>query len=163
LTSGKVFRQNDAAAFPAPKKTFLKKMLVPKKLKYRKVHRGRGTLRGIANNGYEIAFGSFGLKAVGRGEITSRQIESARRAINRYLKRAGKLWIRIFPHKPVTTKAAEVPMGSGKGSVEFYVFPTVPGKILFELEGVSEEMAREAFRLAMHKLPLKTKFVKREF
>ena len=111
----------------------------------------------------EISFGSFALKAVGRGELTSRQIEAARKAINRHLKRVGKLWIRIFPHKPVTRKAAEVPMGSGKGSVEFYVFPTVPGKILFELEGVPEDLAREAFRLATHKLPLKTKFVKREF
>lgn len=138
-------------------------MLVPKKLKHRKVHRGRGTLRGVAQTGFEIAFGDFGLKAVGRGELTSRQIESARRAINRYLKRAGKVWIRIFPHKPVTQKAAEVPMGSGKGSVEFYVFPCLPGKVLFEISGVSEEMAREAFRLAMHKLPIKTKFVKREF
>jgi len=138
-------------------------MLTPKKQKYRKMHRGRGCLRGIAQNGHTIAFGSFGLKAIGRGELTSRQIESARRAINRYLNRAGKLWIRIFPHKPVTRKAAEVPMGSGKGSVEFFVSPTVPGKIIFELEGVSEEMAREAFRLAKHKLPLKTKFIMKEF
>lgn len=138
-------------------------MLIPKKLKYRKVHRGRGTLKGIAQKGYELAFGSFGLKAISRGEITSRQIEAARRAINRYVKRTGKVWIRVFPHKPVTRKAAEVPMGSGKGSVEFYVFPTVPGKILFEMEGVTEETAREAFRLAAHKLPIKTKFIKREF
>jgi len=138
-------------------------MLTPKKLKYRKVHRGRGSLRGIAQNGHELAFGAYGLKAMDRGEITSRQIESARRAINRYLKRAGKVWIRIFPHKPVTRKAAEVPMGSGKGSVEFYVFPTLPGKVLFEIEGVPEEMAREAFRLASYKLPLKTKFITKEF
>ncbi len=138
-------------------------MLTPKKLKYRKVHRGRGTLRGVANNGHTIAFGTFGLKAMSRGEITSRQIEAARRAINRYLNRAGKVWIRIFPHKPVTRKAAEVPMGSGKGSVEFYVFPTLPGKILFEIAGVEEKDAREAFRLAMHKLPIKTKFVSKEF
>ena len=138
-------------------------MLTPKKLKYRKVHRGRGTLRGVAQSGHTLAFGSFGLKAIDRGEITSRQIEAARRAINRYLKRQGKLWIRIFPHKPVTEKAAEVPMGSGKGSVEFYVFPTVPGKVLFELEGVGETVAREAFRLASHKLPLKTKFITKEF
>ncbi len=138
-------------------------MLTPKKLKYRKVHRGRGCLRGLAQTGHTLAFGSFGLKAIDRGELTSRQIESARRAINRYLKRQGKLWIRIFPHKPVTQKAAEVPMGSGKGSVEFYVFPTLPGKVLFELEGIDEVVAREAFRLASHKLPLKTKFVSKEF
>jgi large subunit ribosomal protein L16 len=138
-------------------------MLTPKKVKYRKVFRGRGTLKGIAQNGHELAFGSYGLKAIGRGEITSRQIEAARRAINRYVKRSGKLWIRIFPHKPVTQKAAEVPMGSGKGSVEFYVFPTVPGKMLFEIEGVTEPVAREAFRLASHKLSLKTKFVKNEY
>ncbi len=138
-------------------------MLTPKKLKYRKVHRGRGTLRGIAQNGHEIAFGSYGLKAISRGELTSRQIEAARRAINRYVNRAGKVWIRIFPHKPVTQKAAEVPMGSGKGTVEYYVFPTLPGKILFEMEGVPEEIAREAFRLASHKLPVKTKFVIKEF
>jgi large subunit ribosomal protein L16 len=138
-------------------------MLTPKKVKYRKVHRGRGTLKGLAQNGHELAFGSYGLKAIDRGEITSRQIEAARRAINRYLKRVGKVWIRIFPHKPVTQKAAEVPMGSGKGTVEFYVFPTVPGKVLFEIEGVSEQMAREAFRLASYKLPLKTKFITKEF
>lgn len=138
-------------------------MLIPKKLKYRKVHRGRGKLRGIAQNGHELAFGSYGLKAIDRGEITSRQIEAARRAINRYVKRTGKLWIRIFPHIPVTQKAAEVPMGSGKGSVEYYAFPTLPGKVIFEMEGVSELIAREAFRLASHKLPLKTKFVKKEF
>lgn len=138
-------------------------MLTPKKLKYRKVHRGRGCLRGLAQNGHTLAFGSYGLKAMDRGEITSRQIEAARRAVNRYLKRQGKLWIRIFPHKPVTQKAAEVPMGSGKGSVEFYAFPTLPGKILFELEGIEETVAREAFRLASYKLPLKTKFIIREF
>lgn len=138
-------------------------MLTPKKSKYRKVHRDRGGLSGIAQSGYELAFGSFGLKATDRSEVTSRQIESARRAINRFLKRQGKLWIRIFPHKPVTRKAAEVPMGSGKGSVEFYVSPVVPGKVLFELEGVTEEIAREAFRLASYKLPLSTKFVSKEF
>lgn len=138
-------------------------MLTPKKVKYRKVHRGRGTLKGLAQNGHQLSFGSYGLKAIDRGEITSRQIEAARRAINRYLKRMGKVWIRIFPHKPVTQKAAEVPMGSGKGTVEFYVFPTVPGKVLFEIEGVSEQMAREAFRLASYKLPLKTKFIAKEF
>lgn len=138
-------------------------MLMPKKMKYRKVHRKRGCLRGIAQNGHTLAFGTYGLKAIGRGEITSRQIEAARRAINRYVKRVGKVWIRIFPHKPVTQKAAEVPMGSGKGSVEYYVFPTLPGKVLFEMEGVSEEVAREALRLASHKLPLKTKFIMKEF
>lgn len=134
-------------------------MLTPKKTKYRKMHRARGGLAGVASSGTQIAFGLYGLKAVGRGEITSRQIESARRAINRYIKRGGKVWIRVFPHKPITQKAAEVPMGSGKGSVEYYVMPILPGKILFEMEGVDEQTAREALRLAAHKLSVETKFV----
>ena len=136
-------------------------MLIPKRTKYRKVHRGRGKLKGNATSGFELAFGTFGLKAMTRGEITSRQIEAARRAMTRYVKRTGKVWIRIFPHKAITRKAAEVPMGSGKGSVEFYVFATKPGKILFEMEGVDEATAREALRLAAHKLPLKCKFVQK--
>lgn len=137
-------------------------MLTPKRTKYRKQFRGRGGLAGNATSGHTLAFGSYGLKAITRGELTSRQIESARRAMTRFMQRRGNVWIRIFPHKPVTKKAAEVPMGSGKGSVDHYVFPTKPGKVLFELEGVNEEVAREALRLAAHKLPLKTKFVTRE-
>lgn len=137
-------------------------MLLPKKQKYRKHHKQRGCLAGNATSGTQIAFGTYGLKATGRGEITSRQIESARRAINRYIKRGGKVWIRVFPHKPITQKAAEVPMGSGKGSVEYYVFPVHPGRILFEIGGVSEEAAREAMRLASHKLSVKTRFATRE-
>jgi large subunit ribosomal protein L16 len=137
-------------------------MLQPKKMKHRKAQRKR-KLRGLAQRGHELAFGSFGLKAVTRGEISGRQIESGRRAINRYVKRVGKLWIRTFPHTPITRKPAEVPMGSGKGSVEFYVDRIRPGKILYEMEGVSEEMAREAFRLASHKLSVKTKFIMKEF
>ena len=137
-------------------------MLIPKKLKRRKVHRGRGGLAGKAQKGTNLSFGSFGLKAVSPGELTSRQIEAARRSISRFLKRAGKLWIRVFPHKPITRKAAETPMGSGKGSVEFYVFPTKAGKVIFEVEGVSEADAREAMRRAGHKLPMKTRFVTRE-
>lgn len=134
-------------------------MLQPKKVKYRKQHRGRGTLKGSAQVGNAVSFGTYGLKADTRGEITSRQIESARRAMTRYVKRGGKIWIRVFPHKPVTRKAAEVPMGSGKGSVEFYVTPIKPGRVLFEMEGVDESVAREAFKLAGYKLPVKTKFV----
>jgi len=138
-------------------------MLVPKKSKYRKAHRSRGGLSGVAQNGSKVSFGRFGMKAASRGEVTSRQIESARRTITRFLKRAGKLWIRIFPHRPITKKAAEVPMGSGKGSVEFYVFPTLPGKIIFEIDGVSEEMAKKAFKLAGYKLSIQTKFIVRDF
>lgn len=139
-------------------------MLVPKKRKYNKTHRGRGRgLKGIANVGFLVVFGEFGMKATTRGEIDSRQIESARRVINRHLKRTGKVWIRVFPHKPITRKAAEVPMGSGKGSVEFYVVPVLPGAILFEIGGCSEELAREAIELASHKLSVKTKFYKNDF
>jgi len=134
-------------------------MLTPKKTKYRKWHRARGQLAGVATSGCTIAFGAYGLKAVTRGEVSARQIEAARRAINREIKRGGKVWIRIFPHKPITRKAAEVPMGSGKGSVEFYVTPVHPGKILFEMGGVREEDAREALRLASYKLGVKTKFI----
>jgi len=134
-------------------------MLLPKRTKYRKQHRRRGCLAGLASTGTRIAFGAFGLKATSRGELTSRQLEAARRAISRAMKRGGKTWIRVFPHKAVTQKAAEVPMGSGKGSVEHYVVPVKPGVVIFELDGVGEEMAREALRLASHKLGLKTRFV----
>ncbi len=134
-------------------------MLFPKKTKYRKWHRNRGSLKGVATRGSRVAFGAYGLKLIQKGEITSRQIEAARRAIQRYLKRGGKLWIRVFPHKPITQKAAEVPMGSGKGSVEYYVAALKPGTVMFELEGVTEDQAREAFTLASHKLPAKTRFV----
>ena len=134
-------------------------MLVPKKQKHRKHFRRRSSLVGVASNGHKIAFGEIGLKAVTAGEITSRQIEAARRAITRYIKRGGKVWIIIFPHKPVTRKGAEVPMGSGKGTPEFYIFPTLPGKVLFELSGVAEDVAREALRLGASKLPVKCKVV----
>ena len=134
-------------------------MLFPKRTKYRKQQRNRGSLKGVATSGATIAFGEFGLKTTERIELTSRQIEAARRTITRYLKRGGKLWIRIFPHKPITQKAAEVPMGAGKGSVEYYVAALKPGAMLFELEGVTELQAREAFKLASYKLPMATKFV----
>ena len=136
-------------------------MLQPKKQKYRKSHRLRGSLRGKSQTGNMVSFGMFGLKAQAAGELTSRQIEAARRAMTRYIKRGGKIWIRIFPHTPVSRKPAEVPMGSGKGGVEFYVSHVKPGRILFEMEGVEEDIAREAFRLADSKLPIKTKFVPR--
>lgn len=136
-------------------------MLVPKKQKYRKLHRGRGWSKGKSKKGNTVAFGSIGLKAVGAGEITSRQIEAARRAMTRSVKRGGKIWIRIFPHTPITRKASEVPMGSGKGSVEFYVSRVKRGKILFEMDGIPEDLAREALQLADSKLPIKTKIVLR--
>ena len=135
-------------------------MLLPKKRKYRKAHRGR--LKGKAMRGNTISFGTYGMKAMTGGYLTSRQIEAARRAITRQVKRGGKIWIRIFPDKPYTKKAAEVPMGSGKGNVELYRAPIRPGRILMEITGVSEELAREAFRLAGNKLPVKTKFVSSE-
>ena len=134
-------------------------MLLPKKQKYRKSFRLRGSFKGKAQKGFKIAFGSYGLKAQSTAELTSRQIEAARRAMTRYIKRGGKIWIRIFPHKPITQKAAEVPMGSGKGNVEKYVSLVKPGTIIFEMEGVEEPIAREAMRIASHKLPCKTKFV----
>ncbi len=136
-------------------------MLQPKKQKYRKIHRGRGQMKGKSHVGNAVSFGTFGLKAQAGGELTSRQIEAARRAMTRYIKRGGKIWIRIFPHTPITRKPAEVPMGSGKGSVEFFVSRVRPGRILFEMDGVPEDIAREAFRLADSKLPVKTKFVTR--
>lgn len=136
-------------------------MLQPKKQKYRKLHRDRGGMSGKSQVGNQVSFGMYGLKAQTAGELTSRQIEAARRAMTRYIKRGGKIWIRIFPHTPITRKSAEVPMGSGKGSVEFYVSRVKPGRILFEMEGVDEVVAREAFRLADSKLGIKTKFVTR--
>ena len=134
-------------------------MLYPKKTKFRKVQRGR--TKGIARRGVEIAFGDYALKAMEAKWISSRQIEAARRAIIRYLRKGGKLWIRIFPDKPITSKGIEVPMGGGKGSVEFYVYPIKPGRIIFELAGIDESIAKEAFRKATDKLPIKTKFIKR--
>lgn len=132
-------------------------MLQPKKTKYRKTHRGR--LKGSAIRGSDISFGEFALKATTRGYITSRQIESARRAMVRYVKRGGKIWIRIFPDKAYTAKPLEVPMGWGKWSVEMYRAPVKPGRVLFEMTGVSPEVAREAFTLASYKLPVKTKII----
>lgn len=134
-------------------------MLMPKRVKHRKVQ--RGNMRGKATRGNFIAYGDFAIQATEPGWITSNQIESARIAINRYVKRGGKLWIKIFPDKPVTEKPAETRMGSGKGSPEFWVAVVKPGRVLFELSGVSEEVAREAMRLASHKLPVSTKFVTR--
>lgn len=131
---------------------------MPKKVKYRKWHKGRS--KGIDNRAVELTFGTFGLKSLGSKWLTSRQIEAARRVIIRYLKKGGKLWLRIFPDKPVTKKGTEVPMGGGKGSVDHYVFPIRPGRIIFELEGIPEEQAKEALEKAAAKLPLKTKFVK---
>ncbi|HJV47038.1 MAG TPA: 50S ribosomal protein L16 [Bacillota bacterium] len=135
-------------------------MLIPKRVKHRKQHRGRMT--GEAKGGQTVAFGEYGLQALEPAWITNRQIESARIAMTRYMKRGGKVWIKIFPDKPVTQKPLEVRMGSGKGSPEHWVAVVKPGKIMFELAGVPEEVAREALRLAMHKLPIKCKFVKRE-
>lgn len=134
-------------------------ILMPKKVKHRKWR--KRSPKGIETRSTELAFGSYGLKSMGTKWITSRQIEAARRAIIRYLRKGGKLWIRIFPDKPVTKKGTEVPMGGGKGSVDHYVFPIRPGRIIFELEGISEEKAKEAFRKASDKLPIKTKFIKR--
>ena len=134
-------------------------MLMPKRMKHRKVQRGRR--KGAAKGGTNIDFGEYGLKALADAWITSRQIEAARIALTRKVKRGGKIWIRIFPDKPITKKSAEVRMGKGKGAPEIWVAVVKPGRILFELEGVPEELAREAIRLAGHKLPIKTKFVKR--
>src|SRR5512137_3212266 len=136
-------------------------MLMPKRVKYRKQHRGRRT--GMATRGNEIHFGDFGLQALGPAWLNSRQIEAARRAIVHYLKRGGKLWIRVFPDHPVTKRPAETRMGGGKGAVEFWAAVVRPGLILFEVAGVTEEEARAAMRLASHKLPIPTQFVRREF
>lgn len=134
-------------------------MLMPKRMKYRKQFRGR--MKGRAHRGASVQFGEYGLQALEPAWITSRQIEAARRAMVRYIRRRGKIWIRIFPDKPITQKAAETRMGKGKGSVEFYVAVVKPGRILFEMGGTDESVAREALRLASHKLPIRTKFVKR--
>ncbi len=134
-------------------------MLQPKRTKFRKMHKGRN--RGLAERGSKVSFGEFGLKATSRGRITSRQIEAARRTITRTVKRGGKLYIRVFPDKPITKKPLEVRMGKGKGSVEYWVAQVQPGSMLYEIEGVSEEMAREAFKLAAAKLPVATTFTKR--
>ncbi len=134
-------------------------MLMPKRVKYRKTHRGR--MRGQAWRGSSIAFGEYALQAQEPCWMSSRQIEAARRAVMRYIRRGGKLWIRVFPDKPVTKRAAETRMGSGKGAVDHYVAVVKPGRIIFELAGVDEETAREAMRLASHKLPIRTKFVVR--
>ena len=134
-------------------------MLQPARTKYRKMQKGRN--RGAATSGTLVSFGDYGLKALATGQLTSRQIEAARRAIVRSIKRGGKIWIRVFPDKPVSKKPAEVRMGSGKGNPEFWCFEVKPGKVLYEMEGVSEEAAREAFRLGAAKLPVKTRFVTR--
>ena len=135
-------------------------MLMPKRVKYRKVHRGRR--RGVASRGNQVSFGDYGLQALGPAWLSSRQIEAARRAIVRYLRRGGKLWIRVFPDHPVTARAAETRMGGGKGSVEFWAAVVRPGLMLFEVAGVDETEAREAMRLASQKLPIPTQFVRRE-
>ena len=135
-------------------------MLQPARRKFRKEHKGRN--RGVASTGNKVSFGEFGLKAVGRGRITARQIEAARRVMTRHIKRGGRIWIRSFPDKPISKKPAEVRMGKGKGSVEFYVAEIQPGKMLYEMDGVSETLAREAFRLAAAKLPLLTTFASRQ-
>lgn len=133
-------------------------MLLPKKLKHRKSF--KGTYAGPATRGIDLEFGDFGLKATERAWLSSRQIESSRRAMTRYIKRGGKIWIRVFPHKPITSKPAEVGMGGGKGSLDHFVAVVKPGTVLFEMAGVEESIASEAMRLASHKLPIKTKFIK---
>ncbi|MDX2476874.1 MAG: 50S ribosomal protein L16 [Gammaproteobacteria bacterium] len=135
-------------------------MLQPKRTKFRKMHKGRN--RGLASRGNKVSFGEYGLKTVERGRITARQIESARRALTRHIKRGGRVWIRVFPDKPISKKPLEVRMGKGKGNPEYWVSLVKPGHVLYEMEGVSEEVAREAFRLAGAKLPVKTVFVSRQ-
>jgi large subunit ribosomal protein L16 len=135
-------------------------MLMPKRTKYRRVHRGR--MRGAAKGGTRVTFGDYGLQATDAGWVTARQIEAARIAMTRKIKRGGKVWINLFPDKPITEKPAETRMGSGKGTPEFWVAVVKPGRVMFEMSGVDEELAKEAMRLAGHKLPVRTKFVKRE-
>ena len=135
-------------------------MLQPKRTKFRKQQKGRN--RGLAHRGSSVSFGEYGLKATERGQITARQIEAARRAITRYIKRGGKIWIRVFPDKPITKKPLEVRQGKGKGGVQYWVCQVQPGRMLYEMEGVSEQVAREAFRLAAAKLPFATTFVTRQ-
>lgn len=134
-------------------------MLTPRKVKYKKRFKGRS--KGVATRGTELAFGSYGLKSLEARWITARQIEAARRAIIRHLRKGGKLWIRVFPDKPITSKGTEFSMGGGKGSVSHYAYPIKPGRIIFELEGIKEEVAIKALRVASDKLPVKTKFIKR--
>lgn len=134
-------------------------MLQPKRTKFRKQHKGRN--RGLAQSGNKVSFGEYGLKAADRGRITARQIEAARRAMTRHIKRGGKIWIRVFPDTPITKKPIEVRMGKGKGNVEYWVAKVQPGKVLYEMEGVTEDIAREAFALAAAKLPIRTTFVER--
>ena len=136
-------------------------MLVPKKVKHRKWQRGRAKARNVETRGLRLAYGSYGLKALTRGWINSRQIEAARRTISNYIKREGKVWIRIFPDKPITQHPPEVTMGGGKGNVEYYVFPVRPGRVLFEMDGVSKEVAEEALRLAGFKLPVRTRIIEK--
>jgi large subunit ribosomal protein L16 len=135
-------------------------MLQPAKLKFRKQHKGRNV--GIATRGTKVNFGEFGLKATARGRLTARQIEAARRAMTRHIKRGGRVWIRVFPDKPISKKPAEVRMGNGKGNPEYFVAEIQPGKVLYEMDGVAEDVAREAFRLAAAKLPISTMFVTRQ-
>lgn len=135
-------------------------MLQPKRTKFRKMHKGRN--RGLAQAGNSVSFGEFGLKATGRGRLTARQIEAARRTISRHVKRGGKLWIRVFPDKPISKKPLEVRMGKGKGAVEYWVALVQPGLVLYEIQGVNEELARQAFQLAAAKLPVQTTFVRRQ-
>ena len=135
-------------------------MLQPKRTKFRKQMKGRN--RGLAHRGSTVSFGQYGLKATERGRLTARQIEAARRAMTRHIKRGGKIWIRVFPDKPITTKPLEVRQGKGKGNVDYWVCQIQPGRVLYEMEGVNEEIAREAFRLAARKLPFATKFVSRQ-
>lgn len=137
-------------------------MLEPRKLKHRKVHRGRSDLKGIATRGNKVSFGTYGLKSIESGELTPRQIEAARRVMTRYTKKGGKIWINIFPHKPVSKKAQEVPMGSGKGTLDHYVAAIKPGRVLFEMDGIPADSAKEAMILASHKLPVKCKFINTE-
>ncbi len=134
-------------------------MLQPKRTKYRKQHKGRN--RGLATSGNRVSFGDYGLRAVGRGRLTARQLEAARRAITRHVKRGAKIWIRVFPDKPITKKPLEVRQGKGKGNVEYWVAQVQPGRMLYEMQGVEEPLAREAFRLAAAKLPIKTAFASR--
>jgi large subunit ribosomal protein L16 len=135
-------------------------MLQPKRTKFRKQFKGRNT--GLAHRGSSVSFGEYGLKAVGRGQLTARQIEAARRAMTRHIKRGGKIWIRVFPDKPITKKPLEVRQGKGKGNVEYWVAQIQPGRLLYEMAGVSEDVAREAFKLAAAKLPIQTIFVERQ-
>ena len=137
-------------------------MLEPKKLKHRKMFRFRGDLEGIDHRGNKVSFGTYGLKATTPGEVTARQIEAARKTMTRYTKRGGKIWINIFPHKSVTKKAAEVPMGSGKGSPDHFVAVIRPGRVMFEMDGIPANMAKEAMTLASHKLPVRCRFINTE-